>query len=140
VSALEVSRGARRAALARAALGVTAALFGVATLLEGGTVLFGGPAARAEAGDVVPFVLVFNFGAGFGYVLAGVATLLGKGWASWVARALALGSLAVLAAFAVHALSGGAFEARTVLAMPVRAGFWVVQALLLPRALERRSR
>lgn len=126
-----------RARLGRWALGGAAALFGVATLLEGGHVLFGGPAARAAAGAVVPFVLVFNFGAAFAYVLAGVATVLDRPWALWVARALALGSLVVLAAFGVHVLAGGAHEARTLIAMPARAGFWLVQSLLLKRGLER---
>jgi hypothetical protein len=110
--------------------------FGVATLVEGGHVLFGGPAARAEAGDVVPFVLMFNFGAGLAYVVGGLATLLRRGWAIWVARALALSTLLVFAAFALHLLLGGAYETRTLIAMTLRSGFWVAQALLLPRVLE----
>jgi hypothetical protein len=32
----------------------------------------------------------------------------------------------------------GAFELRTVVAMTLRSGFWVTQALLLPRVLDRR--
>lgn len=71
-----------RLRLGRWALGATAVLFGVATLVEGGHVLFGGPAARQEAGNVVSFVLLFNFGAGFAYVLAGLAALLGGSWAT----------------------------------------------------------
>jgi hypothetical protein len=56
-----------------------------------------------------------------------------------VARALALAlARGASSAFAVHALSGGAFELRTVIAMTLRSGFWVVQALLLPRVLDRR--
>lgn len=55
--------------------------FGVATVLEGGHVLFGGAEARAAAGDFVPFVLWFNFAAGFAYVAAGVGALLGRRWA-----------------------------------------------------------
>ena len=92
----------------RWALGALAVAFGLATLLEGGSVLFGGPSARAAAGNVVPFVLVFNFVAGFGYVLAGVATLRQRRWALWIARGLALSTLAVFVALAVHALLGGA--------------------------------
>ena len=34
--------------------------------------LFGGEAARAAAGQFMPFVLWFNFIAGFAYVVAGV--------------------------------------------------------------------
>lgn len=119
----------------RWALGALAVVFGVATLIEGGHVLFGGPAARAEAGSVVSFVLAFNFSAGFAYVLGGVATLLGRPRAVWIARALALTSLCVFAAFGLHVLLGGAYAQRTAVAMPLRAGFWVMQALLLPGAL-----
>ncbi|MCC6999396.1 MAG: hypothetical protein IT370_32600 [Deltaproteobacteria bacterium] len=124
--------------LGRWALGATAVLFGVATLVEGGHVLFGGAAARAEAGNIVPFVLLFNFVAGFVYVATGLVALLGRWWATWLARALALTTLGVFAAFGVHVLAGGAFEPRTVIAMTLRSTFWVAQALLLPRVLGRR--
>lgn len=64
-------------------LGGIAVVFGVATLIEGGNVLGGGPDARAEAGNVVPFVLMFNFGAGFAYVAGGLATLLDAHEGAW---------------------------------------------------------
>jgi hypothetical protein len=48
---------APRNGLVRWLLGGMAIAFGLATLLEGGHVLFGGASARAEAGNVVPFVL-----------------------------------------------------------------------------------
>ena len=117
----------------RWALGALAVAFALATLLEGGSVLFGGPSARAAAGNVVPFVLVFNFVAGFGYVLAGVATLRQRRWALWIARGLALSTLAVFVALAVHALLGGAFEPRTPVAMTLRSAFWIAQSLVLQR-------
>jgi hypothetical protein len=68
---------ATRSTPGRWALGLAAVLFGVATLVEGRQVLFGGPAARAAAGNVVPLVLLFNFDAGFVYVTAGLATRSG---------------------------------------------------------------
>ena len=101
--------------------------------------LFGGPAARAAAGNVVPFVLLFNFAAGFAYIHGGLATLLQRGWAVWLARALAAATLLVFAAFGLHVLTGGAYEPRTVVAMTLRSGFWLAQALLLPRLLGVRS-
>ena len=116
--------------------GGLAVAFGLATVMEGGVVLFGGPAARAEAGHVVPFVLMFNFGAGFVYVLGGLATLLRRRWAVWIAQALALSTVLVFAAFGVHVLSGGTYELRTLVAMTLRSAFWVAQALVLPRLLE----
>lgn len=127
-----------RSTVGRWALGLTGVLFGVATLIEGGHVLFGGAVARAEAGDVVPFVLRFNFGAGFVYVASGLATLLGRSFATWLARVLAVSTLGVFVAFGAHVLAGGAFEQRTVIAMTLRSGFWLAQALLLPRVLPRR--
>lgn len=119
--------------------GGLAVLFGLATVAEGGHVLFGGPAARAEAGDVVPFVLAFNFGAGFLYAGAGAATLARRAWAVWLARALAAATALVFLAFGVHVLQGGAYEARTVVAMTIRTLFWVAQALALPSLLRRGS-
>jgi hypothetical protein len=126
--------GARRA---RVVAGALAILFGAATLLEGGHVLFGGPAARAEAGAVVPFVLWFNFTAAFAYVAAGAGAAAGRGWAGSLARLLAAATALVFAAFAVHVATGGAFERRTVVAMTVRTLFWAALAVILPRLLRR---
>ena len=118
--------------------GGLALAFGAATLVEGGHTLFGGPAARAEAGEVVPFVLAFNFVAGLGYLAAGGATLAGRAWAVWAARGLAAATLTVFAAFGAVVALGSPFERRTVVAMTVRALFWVAQALVLPGLLRRR--
>ncbi len=128
----------RRSGAWRWLAGGLAVAFGLATIVEGGSVLLGGPAARAEAGHVVPFVLAFNFAAGFVYVAAGAATLAGRAWAAWLALALASSTLLVFAAFGVHVTQGGAFEARTVVAMTMRSAFWVVQSLTLPMLLRRR--
>ena len=137
MSTATITRPGLRRASGRWLLGGLAVVFGIATLLEGGHVLLGGPAARAEAGDVVPFVLIFNVGAGFAYVGGGLATLLGHGWTIRVAQALAVSTLLVFAALGIHALSGGAHETRTLIAMTLRSGFWAAQALLLPRLLDR---
>lgn len=115
--------------------GGLAVAFGLATLVEGGQVLFGGPEALADRGPVVPFVVRFTFGAGFVYVTAGVATLAGRTWAIWLARALAASTLLVFAAFGVHVLQHGAFAGRTVAALTFRTLFWVVQSLTLPALL-----
>lgn len=128
-----------RAPAGRWLLGLLAVGFGAATVFEGGHVLFGGAAARAEAGQVVPFVLLFNFTAGLVYVVTGLAALLGRRGAVWLARALAVATLAVFAAFGLHVLLGGVFERRTVLAMTLRSAFWLVQAVALPRVLVGRS-
>jgi len=54
------------------AVGIFGALFGLLTIKEGGAVLFVDGAGRAAAGNFVPFVLWFNFLAGFVYVVAGI--------------------------------------------------------------------
>lgn len=123
--------------LGRFVAGGLAILFGVATLVEGGQVLFGGSEARTAAGNVVPFVLGFNFAAGFFYLATGGLTILQKPIAVWLARALGVATIGVFVALGVHILNGGAFESRTVVAMTVRSVFWSVQALVLPAIVAR---
>lgn len=104
---------------------VFAVLFGLLTLKEGGTVLFGNDAARSAAGAYVPWVLWFNFLAGFAYVAAGMALWRRLGWAAWLALGIGLATALVFAAFGLHVLTGGAFEARTVGAMALRTVVWL---------------
>ncbi|GGE89614.1 hypothetical protein GCM10007285_16360 [Stappia taiwanensis] len=101
-----------------------AILFGVVTVLAGGRVLFGGAEARAAAGDIVPFVLWFNFLAGFAYAAAGVGLWRGRRWAVRLSWVILAATLAVFAGFAGHILMGGAFEPRTLGAMTVRTLVW----------------
>ena len=115
--------------------GGLALVFGIATLVEGGHVLFGGPEARAAAGNIVPFVLAFNFGAGFVYVITGAAIIGQQRVAIRLAQLLAVATVLVFGGFGVHVLLGGAFELRTVIAMSLRSGFWIAQSLALPRLL-----
>ena len=117
-------------------LAIAAIAFGVLTVFSGGRALFGGLEARAELGNIVPVVLWFNFVAGFVYVLAGVALLQTKRWAAPMALLLAVSTVLVFAAFAVHIVAGGAFEARTVGALSLRSLFWVVVALVALRAMK----
>src|SRR5690606_19335503 len=111
-----------------------AVLFGALTLFAGGRALFGG---GAEGGHYVPFVIWFNFLAGFVYIAAGVGLGLGRRWGAGLALGLALATLAVFAAFGVHIFAGGAYEARTVGAMTFRAALWCALALLGYRSLKR---
>ncbi len=120
--------------LLRALAGV-ALVFGVLTVFSGGRALFGDATARAAVGNAVDFVLWFNFLAGFLYLLAGWALLRRQAWARHLASFLALSTTAVAAAFAVHVVGGGAFEMRTVAALGLRLGFWVVMAWVAHRSL-----
>lgn len=117
-------------------LAIAAIAFGALTVFSGGRALFGGMEARAELGNVVPFVLWFNSIAGFVYILAGVALLRTRRWAAPVALLLAVATVLVFLAFAVHVFAGGAFEARTVGALSLRFLFWIAVALVAMRAMK----
>lgn len=105
-------------------LAVAAVIFGVLTVLSGGRALFGGEEAARAAGAVVSFVLWFNFMAGFAYVVCGLGLLQRERWAAKLAVVIAATTALVFAAFGVHVLTGGAFEARTAVAMVLRTLFW----------------
>ncbi len=107
-----------------------AIVFGLLTLISGGYVLFGGEKAIQIAGNVVGFVLWFNFLAGVCYVLAGLGLLLRKQWAFWLALAVFLSTAGVFVAFGFHVQQGGAYEMRTVLALTFRTTVWAVLAWL----------
>lgn len=112
-----------------------AVAFGLLTLKEGGTTLFGGPQALAAAGQVVPLVLWFNFLAGFAYVVAGIGLWMQRRWALWLAAAIAASTALVFTAFGAHGLGGGGYEPRTVIAMTLRTLVWVVLAAVAWKAL-----
>ena len=103
-----------------------AVLFGLLTILSGGRALFGG----ADMGAVVPFVLWFNFAAGFAYVLAGIGLWRGAAWARGLSVAIAVSTAAIFAAFLWHAWTGGAYETRTMGAMILRLSVWIAIAFL----------
>ena len=107
------------------AMSLIAVGFGLLTIKEGGAILFGGEAAQASAGNFVPFVLWFNFLAGFAYVIAGVGLWMRRRWATWLAMAIAVATALVFLAFGVHVALGGAWERRTVIAMTLRTLVWV---------------
>jgi hypothetical protein len=65
---------------------IIAIAFGLLTLVSGGRALFGG----ADMGAVVPFVLWFNFLAGFAYVAAGLGFWFRTDWATVLSIAIAL--------------------------------------------------
>ena len=111
--------------------------FGLLTIKEGGTILFGDAAARAAAGNYVPFVLWFNFLAGFAYVIAGIGLWRQQRWAAWLAAAIAVATALMFAAFGAHVASGGAYEQRTVVAMSLRTLVWTAIAVLAYRRLLR---
>jgi hypothetical protein len=114
---------------------LVAAAFGIVTVAVGGNTLFGDPAVRAAAGNVVSFVLWFNFICGFFYIAAGVGLFLWKRWAAQLSGLIAIATVTVFVALGIHILLGGAFETRTVGAMTVRSLVWIVIAIGFCRAL-----
>ena len=115
--------------------GAIGLVFGLLTVFSGGTALFGGEAARATAGNAVPFVLWFNFIAGFFYVIAGLGLLLKARWAVRLSIAIALATALVLAAFGLHVAGGGLYEMRTVGAMLLRTAVWATIAAVAWRSM-----
>lgn len=113
---------------------IVAVLFGLLTLKSGGSVLFIDGPARAAAGAYVPFVLWFNFLAGFAYILAGVGLFLWRSWAAKLSLAIAVATVVVFVAFGFHILVGGDFEARTVGAMSLRSVVWLSIAFFSRKA------
>ena len=112
-----------------------AVLVGLLTVLSGGRTLFGGEAARLAAGAIVPFVLWFNFVAGFAYVTCGLGLWQRRRWSVPLAVFIAAATGLVFAAFGVHAWSGGAYETRTVGAMTLRTLLWAGIAATAHRVL-----
>jgi hypothetical protein len=128
-------QGERRRPRWAAILALVAIIFGIVTIIVGGKTLFGGAEERTAAGNIVPFVLWFNFVAGFVYVIAGVGLFLWKRWAAQLSAAVAAATIAVFIAFGVHILLDGAFESRTVGAMIVRSVVWIVISASTCRSL-----
>ena len=107
----------------RAAAAVAVA-FGLLTIVSGAGALFG----VAEMGDVVPFVLWFNFLAGFAYVAAGIGLWRGADWSRGLAIAIAGATALAFLAFLTHVLLGNLYELRTLGAMVMRLGVWTMIA------------
>ena len=118
-------------------MAIAAIVFGVMTVLTGGRALFGGLESRADFGNAVPFVLWFNFLAGFVYIVAGAGLLQCRRWAVYTSLFVAVTTILVFVAFGVHVLGGGAFERRTIGALTIRSLFWIATTIVSIRAMKR---
>lgn len=101
--------------------GFVAIVFGMLTVFAGGRALF---ASDAAVGDVVPFVLRFNFMAGFAYILAGVGLLRAERSAVWISLAILAMTFLVAVALGIYIQQGGAYAPRTLAAMALRILVW----------------
>lgn len=109
--------------------------FGLLTIIEGGAVVFDLGTARKDAGNYVPFVLWFNFLAGFAYLVAGAGLWLQRRWAVWLATGIAIATATTFTAFGFRIYMGGAYEMRTIFAMSLRTGVWAIIAVLSWRVI-----
>ncbi|KAB2879446.1 hypothetical protein F9K33_09290 [bacterium] len=107
-------------------LAAFALFFGIATIKEGGAVLFFNGEARLAAGQYVPFVLWFNFCAGFLYILSGIGLWFIRSWGVKLAFFIFISTGVIFIAFGIHVWSGGLFENRTVMAMTIRTVVWAL--------------
>lgn len=122
----------------RASLAMLAVIFGVMTILSGGSVLFGDDGVRALAGDVVSVVLWVNFLAGFAYVIAGLGIWMRARWAFPLAVLIVGATLAAGLYFTLAVLTGAAFEMRTVGALALRVSIWAAIAIAIRPRRSRR--
>lgn len=116
--------------------GAAAIAFGLLTLISGGSALFG----AVDMGAVVPFVLWFNFLAGFAYVIGGLLLMTGHRLALPVALTILIATATVFAVFGWRVFAGDAFEMRTVGAMTLRTLFWAAMVWVAMKAWGRKSR
>lgn len=121
-------------------ISVIAVVFGLLSLKEGGSVLFGVVDARAAAGNYIPFVVWFNFLAGFAYVAAGVGLWMQQRGAVGLAIAIAVATALASVALGFMVLSGTPFEQRTVFAMGLRTVVWTTIAAIAWRRQTPRSK
>lgn len=115
-------------------IALVAMVFGTVTVISGGGVLFGTDAIREAAGRFVPFVVWFNFIAGFAYIAAGIAIWQAHRWAFTLSVAIAVATFMAAAGFGVWVFLGNVYEMRTVGALALRFGVWVAIALAVRRA------
>ena len=118
-------------------IAVIAVVFGLLTIKSGGTVLFVDGTFREEAGNYVPFVVWFNFLAGFVYLIAGGGLWIQKHWAVWISLFIVVATLVVFAILGIHILKGRMYEVRTIAAMSLRTVVWALIAMFAYRKIIR---
>lgn len=116
-------------------IAAVAFVFGLTSIISGGRVLFGDQAERVAAGHYMPFVVWFNFLAGFAYVAAAAGLARGRPWAASLSFGIAAATAVAFVYFGLFVLIGAPFEMRTVGAMTLRTAFWAGIAWFAGRQL-----
>jgi len=114
---------------------VIAVVFGLLTIKAGGAVIFIDGADRLAAGNYVPFVLWFNFLAGFVYIITGAGLWMQRRWAVKLSVFIVVATVIIYALLGLHILGGGLYEERTVIAMSLRSVVWVFIAIFAHRKI-----
>lgn len=112
-------------------------IFGLMTLKEGGAVLFVDGADRQAAGHYVPWVLWFNFLTGFALLVASGGFWFRRYWTRRLTITVATLSFMILIGFLGLVITGGPYETRTLIAMPLRTAIWTGLACYAARALHK---
>ena len=115
-------------------IALIAMVFGAMTLFSGGAVLFADGQARADAGNYVPFILWFNFIAGFFYIAASVGIFTWQKWGLIFSRLIFIATVIASIGLAGYIATGGSFEMRTVMAMVLRSIVWLAIAITIGTA------
>ncbi len=111
-------------------LAIIAVAFGALTLFSGGRNLFD-DAVIATAGNTIPFVLWFNFLAGFAYIFAGYLLWQWKLCGVRLSAVIAGATLLVFLAMGIYVIQfDGLYNAKTVGAMVIRSSVWLLIAVL----------
>jgi len=106
-------------------IAILALVFGAMTLLSGGSVLFGPSEVQKAAGNYMPFVLWFNFLAGFLYITAAIGIWLRRSWAIDLSIFITLATFLIALNFGYQVIQGDAYEIRTIGALTLRIGVWM---------------
>jgi len=117
-------------------ISVIAVIFGLLTIKSGGAVLFIDGVDRQAAGNYVPFVLWFNFVAGFVYIVTGVGLWLQKRWAVKLSVLIVVATVIIYILLGLHILGGGLYEKRTIIAMSLRSVVWALIAIFAHRKID----
>lgn len=104
---------------------IIALVFGALTIKAGGLILFSEGAFHQQQGNFVPFVVWFNFIAGFAYIIAAIGIFCMCAWSIQLSYAIATATASFFFLFGLHVIGGGPYELQTVVVMTVRTLLWI---------------
>ena len=119
---------------------LSALIFGILTIKSGGLVLFTEGAFHQQQGHFVPFIVWFNFIAGFAYIIAAIGLFRMTSWSSYLSYMIATATISIFILFGMYVISGGLYEMKTVGVMTVRTSFWMIISFVAYFQIARGSR